>query len=216
MSDELRTRTGVYSRDIVTVQATLARGPLYREDYPALWRTLTAHAGAVADYFTGLGLTVTVADDDGYAYLKQQVVDDEHEAPPRLVRRRALSPGVTLLLVALRRALADFDAHSADPRLVLTREQIIELLEPQMQTRGNEAATTDTIVGHITRVVELGFLRRLDDDAYEVRRIIKDVVTATWLAGYEQRIASGGEDVTGNGDRDGIAEAAGGDGRGEA
>lgn len=197
MSDEPRSRTGAYSRDILAVQATLARGPLYREDSPALWRTLTAHTAAVADYFTGLGLTVTVADDDGYAYLKQREVDDEHDAPPRLVRRHALSPGVTLLLVALRRALADFDAHSADPRLVLSREQIIEMLEPQAQTRTNEAATTDAVVGHINRVVELGFLRRLDDNAYEVRRIIKDVVTATWLAGYEQRIAGTSTHSTG-------------------
>jgi hypothetical protein len=196
MSDDLRGRSGAYSRDLVAVQATLAKGPLYREDTPALWRTLTAHSAAVADYFTGLGLTVTVADDDGYAYLKQSEVDDEHDAPPRLVRRHALSPGVTLLLVALRRALADFDAHSADPRLVFTRDQIIEMVEPQVLARMNEAATTDTIVGYIGKVVELGFFRRLDDDAYEVRRIIKDVVTATWLSSYEQQISD-----TATGDR---------------
>ena len=40
MSDELRARPSVYSRDLVAMQATLARGPLYREDAPALWRTL--------------------------------------------------------------------------------------------------------------------------------------------------------------------------------
>lgn len=190
MSDDLRTRPSAFSPEVVAVQATLARGPLYREDNPQTWRTFATHAAAVGDYFTGLGLAVVVADDDGYAYLKQREVDDEHEAPPRLVRRHPLSPGVTLLLATLRRALADFDAHSTDPRLVLTRAQIVELLEPQIPPRTNEAATTDAISALITRVVELGFLRRLDDDAFEVRRIIKAVVTASWLAQYQDRIAA--------------------------
>lgn len=190
MSDEGRTRPGVYSPEVVAVQATLARGPLYREDNPQTWRTLATHAAAVGDYFTGLGLAVVVADDDGYAYLKQREVDDEHEAPPRLVRRHPLSPGVTLALATLRRALADFDAHSADPRLVLSRAQLVELLEPQIPARANEAATTDAIGALVAKVAELGFLRRLDDDAFEVRRIIKAVVTASWLAHYHDRIAT--------------------------
>ena len=46
---------------------------------------------------------------------------------PRLIPRRALSFHVSLLLALLRKKLAEFDASGAETRLILTRDQLVEM-----------------------------------------------------------------------------------------
>ncbi|MBW3609624.1 MAG: DUF4194 domain-containing protein, partial [Actinobacteria bacterium] len=60
-------------------------------------------------------------------------------ALPRLVRRHALTYPVSLLLALLRKRMAEFDASSGDVRLVLTREQITEMVGIFLATGSNEA-----------------------------------------------------------------------------
>jgi hypothetical protein len=57
--------------------------------------------------------------------------------------------------------------------------------------RSNEARLVDQVDQHITKAVELGFLRRVPgpDAAVEVRRILKAFVDAQWLADFDQRLA---------------------------
>jgi hypothetical protein len=108
------------------------------------------------------------------------------------VPRRQLSYPVSLLLVLLRKKLAECDAQGADTRLVLSREQIIEMLRVFLADTGNEARLFDRIDAHINKVVELGFLRRLrgHEDQLEVRRILKTFIDAQWLNEFEQRLAT--------------------------
>jgi hypothetical protein len=66
----------------------------------------------------------------------------------------------------------------------------------------NEARLVDQIDVQLTKIVELGFLRRItgQEAAYEVRRILKAFVDGQWLAEFDQRLAEyagqlgGGED----------------------
>ncbi len=53
---------------------------------------------------------------------------------PRLIPRRALSFHVSLLLALLRKKLAEFDAQGGDTRLMLTREQIVEMVRVFLPT----------------------------------------------------------------------------------
>ena len=48
------------------------------------------------------------------------------------------------------------------------------------------------MIGHINRVIDMGFLRRLDgrDEQFEVRRVLKAFVDAQWLNEFEQRLAT--------------------------
>jgi len=109
-----------------------------------------------------------------------------------LVARRALSFPVSLLLALLRKKLVEADASSADSRLVLTRDQILEMLVMFLPTRSNEARLVDLVDSHIGKVVELGFLRKVGDKPpeYEVRRILKAFVDAQWLADLDERLAA--------------------------
>ena len=94
---------------------------------------------------------------------------------------------MSLLLVLLRKRLAQHDAQGGETRLVLSREQMVDMMRTFLVTGPNEAKAEDQIDRHITRVEELGFLRSLkqDEDLYEVRRILRAFVSADWLAELE-------------------------------
>src|SRR5690606_5816857 len=91
----------------------------------------------------------------------------------------------------LRKKLAEHDAAGGDPRLILSRTQIVDLVQLFLPSGTDEAKLVDRIDGDINRVVELGFLRRLrgQEDQFEVRRILKAFVDAQGLGEVEQRVA---------------------------
>jgi hypothetical protein len=97
---------------------------------------------------------------------------------------------VSVLLALLRKRLAEFDASSAEIRLILSRDQIIEMLRLFMPDSTNDARLVDTIDAHINKAVELGFLRRLRDeqDLFEVRRILKAYIDGQWLSQFDARL----------------------------
>lgn len=168
----------------------LLKGPIYRDTHERPWALLLAHRSEVADYVALLGLQVNVDEAEGYAYLRSRPSDDEAGDIPRLVARRPLSFPVSMLLALLRKRLAEFDASSSDTRLVLSRDQIVEMLRLYLPESTNEARLVDNIETHINRVVEMGFLRKLrgQDDLYEVRRIIKAYVDGQWLSDFDAQL----------------------------
>jgi hypothetical protein len=87
--------------------------------------------------------------------------------------------------------LAEFDATSSDTRLVLTKDQIVEMLRLFLAESANEARIVDQVDTHINKVIELGFLQRLRaaPDTFEVRRILKAYVDGQWLADFDRRLA---------------------------
>jgi hypothetical protein len=168
----------------------LLKGPVYQDTHERPWALLLAYRSQVADYVAVLGLQVHVDEAEGYAYLRSRPGDDETDAIPRLVARRPLSFPVSMLLALLRKRLAEFDASSADTRLVLSRDQIVEMLRLYLPESTNEARLVDNIESYINRVVEMGFLRRLrgQDDLYEIRRIIKAYIDGQWLSDFDARL----------------------------
>ena len=172
----------------------LLQGVLYRDGDMALWQALLDLQGRVRDYCGTLGLEVLVDEAEGYAYLRQRpLAPGEHELP-RLISRRQLSYPVSLILVLLRKKLAEFDAMASDTRLVMSREQIVDAVRLFLPDTANEARLLDRMDTHINKVIELGFLHRLrgQEHQFEVRRILKAFVDAQWLSEFEQRLAQYG------------------------
>ncbi len=176
--------------DLSLVLIQLMKGPLYRDTHEKLWIVLLGVRHQVNDYVTVLGLSVVVDEAEGYAFLRSRPIDDDAAEFPRLVARRALSFHVSVLLALLRKRLAEFDASSADTRLILSRDQMVEMLRLFMPDSTNDARLVDTIDAHINKVTELGFLRRLRDeqDLFEVRRILKAYVDGQWLSEFDARL----------------------------
>ena len=188
------------SADLSSVVVPLLKGVCYREGDAGLWNGLLELQARVRDYVAVLGLVLVLDEAEGYAFLRARPEDEGDDAPklPRLIARRPLSFPVSLLLALPRKKLAESDAGGGDTRLVLTREQIAELIRVFLPSGSNEAKATDQIETHINKIVELGFLRRLKPGpgkqegpaAFEVQRILKAFVDAQWLADFDARLAA--------------------------
>jgi hypothetical protein len=179
--------------DLSLAVTQLMKGVVYRDTHEVAWRHLVQLQAQVRDHVAVIGLTVTVDEAEGYAFLRSRPddLDGEQSPIPRLIARRQLSLHVSLLLALLRKKLAEFDATSGDTRLVVTRQQLIDMVTVFMPRGSTDTRLIDQIDAHIGKVVELGFLRRIGDGeaAFEVRRILKAFVDAQWLADFDARLA---------------------------
>jgi hypothetical protein len=188
--------------DLSVVVTQLMKGVLYRDAHESQWRQLLQLQPQVRDYVAVIGLTVVVDESEGYAFLRSlpALDQDDGRTVPRLIPRRSLSFHVSLLLALLRKKLIEFDATASDTKLVLSREQLVELVRVFMPEGSNEARMIDQIDAHITKVVDLGFLRRVKDadGHFEVRRILKAFVDGQWLAEFDQRLAAYAAELRGD------------------
>jgi Domain of unknown function (DUF4194) len=199
--------------DLPLVVTSLLKGVVYRDTNDRVWRQLLTLQAQVRDYVAVIGLTVVIDESEGYAFLRSRPddpdADPDHPAPPRLIARRSLSFHVSLLLALLRKKLAEFDAGTSDTRLMLTRDQIVEMVRLFLPATSNEARLVDQIDAYIAKAVDLGFLRQVrgQDALYEVRRILKAFVDGQWLADFDQRLAEYAAQLDGSGpDADGEGE----------
>lgn len=187
---------------------TLLKTVVYREDDTSRWNQLLTQQSSVRDYVAVLGLELILDEAEGYAFLRSRQLESVNDGNsgdssgssgttqtlPRLVTRRPLSFPVSLLLALLRKKLAETDAGGGDTRLILSRDDMLELIRVFMPNTSNEAKLTDQVDRHINKIIELGFLRKLNADNhsgpphYEVRRIIKSFVDAQWLADLDKRL----------------------------
>jgi hypothetical protein len=180
--------------DLPLAVTQLLKGVVYRDTHESAWRHLLQLQPQVRDYVAVLGLQVVVDEAEGYAFCRQRPPDeapDDTGRLPRLIPRRPLSFHVSLLLALLRKKLAEFDAHGGDTRLMLSRDQIAEMMRVFLPPTSNEARLADKIDAYVNKAVDLGFLRpaKNAEPVYEVRRILKAFVDGQWLADFEARLA---------------------------
>lgn len=189
------------TNDLSALVIGLLKGVIYQEVDAAPWNALLNLQARVRDYVAVMGLELVLDEAEGYAFLRARPESEDDAAPklPRLVARRPLSFPVSLLLALLRKKLAEFDAGGGDTRLVLTRDEIVELMRVFLPDSSNETKLIDQIETHLNKIVDLGFLRKLKPSAanqnkqagvFEVRRILKAFVDAQWLADFDLRLAA--------------------------
>jgi hypothetical protein len=179
--------------ELSSVVVPLLKGVIYQEENPGLWGSLLNLQASVRDYVAVLGLELMLDEAEGYAFLRSQPENDEDgaKAIPRLVVRRQLSYPVSLLLALLRKKLAEFDVGGGDTRLILSRDEVVELIRIFLPAGSNEVKLIDQVDATLNKIAELGFIRRLrgQRQMIEVRRIIKAFVDAQWLAHFDERLA---------------------------
>jgi len=179
--------TGPSDLSLVVIQ--LFKGPIYRDGNEKLWDAMARLRSRVSDYVGTLGLVLEVDESDGYAFLRSRP-DDGDAAYPRLVVRHTLPYHVSLLLALLRKRLAEFDATSSEARLVLTREQVVELMRVHLPDSSDEVKATRAVDAYLKRIEELGFVQRLrgDEQHFEVKRILRAFIDGQWLADFDARL----------------------------
>jgi hypothetical protein len=181
------------AQELSSIVIPLLKGVIYQEESPALWGALLNLMAAVRDYVAVLGLELILDESEGYAFLRSQTEGDTEWANStlRLMARRQLSYPVSLLLALLRKKLAEFDAGAGDTRLILSRDEVVELIRIFLPAVTNEVKLIDQVDATLNKIADLGFIRRLrgEKQMIEVRRIIKAFIDAQWLADFDQRMA---------------------------
>ncbi len=168
----------------------LIKGVVFRERDETLWQQLEDSQIALRDYVQVLGLELMVDVSEGYAWLKTREPLEGEDPLPRLVGRRKLSYPVSLIIALLRKKMAENDASGEDTRLILSVEEITDMVKVFFPASANEARFLDRINSHLNKIAELGFIRRLKGrkDKVEVIRILKAFVDAQWLHDFDDRL----------------------------
>ena len=191
---EVENRTPEELPGVVT---RLFKGVVYAETDEKIWQSLLGLSSQVRDYVAVLGLDLILDESEGYAFLKSKV--DPDGTLPRLIARRQLTFSVSLLLALLRGRMLEFDTNSSELRLIMTEQDIADMIAVFLPESSNEARILDRLGTDIKKVVELGFLKRLKGQAgtFEVARILKAFVDAQWLEEFDQRLADYRKSLTG-------------------
>jgi hypothetical protein len=183
--------------ELPAVVTRLFKGVLYAETDEKVWQSLLGLTSHVRDYVAVLGLQLILDESEGYAFLRSQ--EDPDGTLPRLIARRTLTFNVSLLLALLRRRMMEFDINSSELRLIMTGQDIADMISVFLPESSNEAKILDRLGSDIKKVQELGFLQRLKGqaDTYEVARILKAYVDAQWLEEFDARLADYRATLTG-------------------
>ena len=175
----------------------LFKGLFYQNDNEKAWDELVGNSyGSISDYFATIGLEPVVDEAEGYAYLRQKERSEEEADLPRLIPSRELGYKVSLLLVLLRKRLADFDMQNESTRAIITREEILEQLLLFMPQAFNEVKLRRELESTVKKVEDLGFLKKLrnTEGTYEIRRALKAFVDAQWLDAFDTKLREYRED----------------------
>lgn len=177
------------TESLPSVVIPLLKGVVYRDEKPTIWEDLLRLQGFVRDYVKVLGLELNLDESEGYAFLGS-VEEEEGADHPRLVARRQLSYPVSLVLALLRKKLAEFDAGGGDVRLILSRDDVVEMVRIFFPEGSDDVRLIDKMDSTLNRIADMGFIRRLkgEEEMIEVRRIIKAFVDAQWLSEFDRRL----------------------------
>lgn len=169
---------------------TLLRGIVDRLENPRTWQAVNEHQARIRDHVAVIGLELILIEQDGYAYLRQWLAKDEGADLPRLIPRRPLTYPVSVLLVVLRQRMTEHDARTGEQRLVVTREEIGDLLRVFLSDTAQEQRLRAKLDQYLEQIVRLGFLRPLEgrEATYEIRRILKAFIDAAWLQQFADRL----------------------------
>jgi hypothetical protein len=157
----------------------LLKGIVYNHQ-KEIWENLLQYEPDVKKYFQPIGVELFLDKSEGYAFLKQKEWEEEDAALPRLTEKRQLNFMVSLLCIVLRKYLLEQDAQGGSVRSIINEQEIINRTKVFLPSINDEAKQQEKIVSTINRVIDLGFLRKLDNQEknYEIHRIIKGFVNA--------------------------------------
>ncbi len=147
---------------------------------------------SVRDYLSTIGLSLLLDDSEGYAFLRQQQDEEDDSNIPKLLSRRQLSFSQSLLLVALRKRLAEHDSEESAPRLIVQRQEMQQWLAGYAQDVSNEVKQLRDFDALIKKIAEMGFITPLPNhpDEFEVQRILKAFISAEQIISFQQLLMS--------------------------
>ncbi|WP_289105940.1 DUF4194 domain-containing protein [uncultured Bacteroides sp.] len=176
-----------YGRTVVR----LLKGPVEVTDTNA-WEDILNYQSEINKYLANIGIELIVKRDEGFAYIKQ-IVDDE-DRTTGLIPRQQLGFEISVILIILRQMLEEFDSNMdelyATERFV-SADELKERIEIFLPERFNRVKLLSEIDTYINRIVALGYLKQIKRDnvnTYQIHRIIKEKVTLDKLQEFKDKL----------------------------
>jgi len=158
------------------------------------WEKLIEYKAGLTGFLQQLGLTLVLDEQDGYAYIKHTLSEDE-EAPVTWIQRRSLTYEESVMLVLLREMMAEFEVGEATNReLIKKRREIKEYAELFFKENASRVKFLKEIDRLIDKAEENGFLDKTethdlaDEQKFRIKKIIKAKVNSEELDVFYQQL----------------------------
>lgn len=160
-----------------------------------VWNNILIYQSDIQNYLSVIGLNLIVKKDEGFAFVKQAVLDDEKTL--NLVTCRQLGFEVSVILIILRQMLEDFEMNPTDSQAdekYVTPSQIKDEVELFLPSRFNQIKFKQDLDNYISKVIDLGFLvasKQTDtgtETRYKIHRIIKEKITLDALNDFKNKL----------------------------
>lgn len=175
-----------YSKAIVK----LLKGIVEKDE--AVWNDVLSYQNDIQIYIAIMGLELIVKKDEGFAFVKQQKLDDDKTM--NMVSRRQYGFEVSVMLIVLRQILEEFDSNptmQATDKYV-TATEIKEETELFLPTSYNKVKFEKDLDTYIDRIVGFGFLveskHQEGEKRYRIHRIIKEKITLDDLLDFKNQL----------------------------
>ena len=163
------------------------------ENNDVVWNDLLTYQADIQNYISTMGVELIVKKDEGFAFIKQTILDDDKTI--NLVSRRQYGFEVSVMLVVLRHMLEEFDSNptlsQATDRYV-TAEDIKEETEMFLPVSYNKVKFEKELDNNIDKIVDFGFLvapkNKEGEKRYRIHRIIKEKVTLDDLLDFKKQL----------------------------
>ena len=163
------------------------------ENNDVVWNDLLTYQADIQNYISTMGVELIVKKDEGFAFIKQTILDDDKTI--NLVSRRQYGFEVSVMLVVLRHMLEDFDSSptlSQATDKYVTAEDIKEETEMFLPASYNKVKFEKELDNNIDKIVDFGFLvapkNKEGEKRYRIHRIIKEKVTLDDLLDFKKQL----------------------------
>lgn len=172
----------------------LLKGPVeYLEK--SIWEKLVQYKTELVPFLQQLGLILVLEEQDGYAYIKHAVNEDESGGEVSWIQRRSHTYEESVMLVLLRDMMAEFEVGEATTReLIKKRREIKEYAELFFKENASRVKMLREIDRLIEKTEENGFLERsenhdiADEQKFRIKKIIKAKVDGEVLEQFKQQL----------------------------
>ena len=163
------------------------------ENNSPVWDDIIMYQEDIQNYLSVIGLELVIKKEEGFAYLKQIVMEDDSTLS--LVQRRQLSFEVSIVLIVLRQVLEDFDNNPTDTtstEKIISNNEIKDVIRMFLPEKYDRVKFERELERYIQTVVDLGFLKevkRSDNEVrYRIHRIIKEKITLEDLDSFKRKL----------------------------
>ena len=161
------------------------------------WEKLLQYKTELIVLLQQLGLTLVLDEQDGYAFLKHAVSEEEDTTGISWIQRRPLTYDESVVLLLLREMMAEFEIGEATTReLLKKRREIKEYAELFFKENASRVKFLKEIDRLIDKAEENDFLDRVenhdipDEQRFRIKKIIKARVDSEVLEQFKQQLSS--------------------------